>query len=124
MLTNTGLAEFARLLATSSYYFAVGSGDPPPPEGLNPVNTPATPEDTALVAEFMRQEFDTLTRSGAVITGNVNVEMPAAETVKEFGVFLSSTGGVMAERVTVPEATAEAGDTLTVVWTLEVKRAS
>lgn len=118
MLTNAGLAKFAETLAPLEFYMAVGSGD------LTATNPPAAPEDTALVDEFVRQRFTQFTNVGPLLTGNVQIVLVGDRAVREFGVLIGATGGTLVERITVAEANGVDGDTLTVSWTLEVKRAA
>lgn len=118
MLTNAGLTKFAQTLAPLEYYIAVGSGDP------TATNPAAAPEDTALVDEFVRQSFTQFTQVGPVLTGNVTVTLVGDKQIREFGVLVGATGGTLVERITVAEANGVDGDTLTIGWSLEVKRAS
>jgi len=115
LLVNTGLEYAAKLLngvSTSPFqYIAIGSGS------TSPQTT-----DTALESEVDRTVANTSYESPYKAKFTAIFNFTSFTTIREAGIFNDSSGGNLLSRVTFAAKSFNAGESLGVSWTIEVKR--
>ena len=118
LIVDAGKAEVAKLIGaglggTSFSHIAIGSG-----------TTAAASTDTALEVEVARMTA-TITNITTTITNDTvrfeaTYNATAAVTITEYGIFNAATGGTMLSRRVENAINLNNGDSLTILWDIQV----
>jgi len=115
LLVDTGLEYAAKLLngvSTSPFqYIAIGSG-----------STSAQTTDTDLESEVDRTSASTFYESPYKAKFTAIFNFTSSTTIREAGIFNDATGGNLLSRVTFADKNFDAGESLGVSWTIEIRR--
>jgi len=115
LLVDTGLEYAAKLLngvSTSPFqYIAIGSG-----------STSPQITDTALESEIDRTSASTFYESPFKANFTAIFNFSSSVTIREAGIFNDATSGNLLSRVTFAAKSFDAGESLGVAWTIEIKR--
>jgi len=115
LLVDTGLEYAAKLLngvSTSPFqYIAIGSGS------TSPQTT-----DTSLESEVDRVLASTSYESPYKAKLTATFEFSSSVTIREAGIFNASSDGNMLSRITFADKSFDAGESLGIIWTIEISR--
>ncbi len=114
LVVTTGLTFIASRMASDSAsvmtHMALGTGDTEPAIG-----------DTTLGVEVAREALTSASASANVVSYAATFD-PGVGTgaITEAGIFNDASSGVMLNRVTFPVVNKQAGDTLSIAWTVSL----
>ena len=115
LIVNQGLEYTSKLLngvsTTPFKYIAIGSDDTPPQV-----------TDVSLSNEVMREAASCIYEADFKAKLTAVFNFTSFTSVKESGIFDSSSGGHMLSRVTFATKNFNAGEFLGIVWTIEITR--
>lgn len=120
LITNVGLSSIARLIydvtVTDRFeYLAIGTDGTAPNE-----------DDSQLLTESQRQLATGSLETTEVPNDTVRLQssfvFSSSSVIRELGVFNSYLGGEMLSRVVITDLSLNPGDTLYIVWRLQIKR--